>query len=158
MLNPLKTGLGFGLTSGVITTLGLIVGLNSGTHSKVAVLGGILTIAIADTFSDSLGVHIAQESQDGATEQDVWLATLSTFIFKLLFALTFIVPVLFLPLEHAIIIDIVWGFSLLSVYSFILARHRSENPLRIVFEHVSIGCIVVLSTHLLGDWLSHVFS
>ena len=48
----LKIGLSFGLTSGVITTLGLLVGLNSSTHSKMVVLGGILVIAIADALSD----------------------------------------------------------------------------------------------------------
>ncbi|MBW2265656.1 MAG: hypothetical protein JRF28_05735, partial [Deltaproteobacteria bacterium] len=56
MKHALKTGLSFGLTSGTITTLGLMVGLHSGTHSKLVVLGGILTIAIADAFSDALGI------------------------------------------------------------------------------------------------------
>ena len=32
MKESLKTGISFGLTSGVITTLGLMVGLHSGTH------------------------------------------------------------------------------------------------------------------------------
>ena len=42
-----RTGLFFGATSGVITTLGLITGLNAGTKSITAVLGGILVIAVA---------------------------------------------------------------------------------------------------------------
>ena len=45
-----KVGVGFGLTSGVITTLGLMVGLYSGTASRIAVIGGIITIAVADAF------------------------------------------------------------------------------------------------------------
>jgi len=48
-----KTGLSFGLTSGVITTLRLMVGLHSGTRSRTVVIGGILTIAIADAMSDA---------------------------------------------------------------------------------------------------------
>jgi len=31
-----------------------MVGLAEGTHLKIAVIGGILTIAIADAFSDAL--------------------------------------------------------------------------------------------------------
>jgi hypothetical protein len=54
-----KIGLSFGLTSGLITTLGLMIGLNSGTNSKLVVIGGILTIAVADSLSDSLGIHIS---------------------------------------------------------------------------------------------------
>ena len=34
MKHSVRTGLSFGLTSGVITTLGLMVGLHAGTHSK----------------------------------------------------------------------------------------------------------------------------
>ena len=66
-----KTGFSFGLTSAIITTLGLMVGLESGTQSKIAVLGGILTIAVADAFSDSLGIHVSQESQNQPTRQHI---------------------------------------------------------------------------------------
>ena len=41
MQEQLRTGMAFGLTSAVITTLGLMVGLHSGTHSRLVVLGGI---------------------------------------------------------------------------------------------------------------------
>ena len=34
-----KIGFNFGLTSGIITTLGLMVGLHSGTHLKLVVIG-----------------------------------------------------------------------------------------------------------------------
>ena len=60
MEHSLKVGFSFGITSGIITTLGLMVGLNSSTNSKVAVIGGILIIAIADAFSDALGIHISR--------------------------------------------------------------------------------------------------
>jgi hypothetical protein len=53
------------ITSGVITTLGLIVGLNSGTASKEIIIAGVLTIAIADSLSDALGMHISQEAEIG---------------------------------------------------------------------------------------------
>jgi len=59
--HPFKIGFSFGLTSGVITALGLMVGLNAGTHSRLAVIGGILTLAIADSFSDALGIHFSEE-------------------------------------------------------------------------------------------------
>jgi hypothetical protein len=34
-----------------------MIGLISGTESKIAVICCILTIAIADAFSDALGIH-----------------------------------------------------------------------------------------------------
>jgi len=92
MKDSLRTGITFGLTSAVITTLGLMVGLHSGTHSRVVVLGGILTIAIADAFSDALGIHVSEESQNVHTVRQIWGATAATFLTKFLFAITFAIP------------------------------------------------------------------
>ena len=52
MHHSIQVGLSFGLTSGIITTLGLMVGLASGTNSRLAVIGGVATIAVADALSD----------------------------------------------------------------------------------------------------------
>ena len=59
MRHSLQVGFSFGITSGIITTLGLMVGLSSGTHNKLAVVGGILTIAIADSLSDQAKKYVA---------------------------------------------------------------------------------------------------
>jgi len=61
MKESLKSGISFGTTSGIITTLGLIVGLNAGTHSILAILGGILAIAISEGLSESTGMHISKK-------------------------------------------------------------------------------------------------
>src|SRR6188768_2284446 len=70
-----KTSLSFGLTSGVITALCLMVGLHSGTHSRGVVISGILTIAIADAMSDALGIHIAEESKNNGIVSEIWEST-----------------------------------------------------------------------------------
>lgn len=154
----LKTGFSFGLTSGIVTTLGLIVGLHAGTHSKIAVVGGILTIAIADAFSDALGIHVSQESQNRHSSRSIWEATVATFLSKFVFALTFVAPLLFFELAKAILISVVWGLSILSIFSFVIAKQQKENPWKVVIEHLVIGLVVVLITHFVGDWIATVFS
>ena len=109
--SSLKSGFAFGLISGVITTLGLMAGLHSGTGSRLAVIGGIVTIAIADAFSDALGVHVAEESKNDASTRAVWEATLATLLSKAVFSLTFLVPLLIFDLSTAVIVAIVWGFQ-----------------------------------------------
>ena len=122
MRHSLKVGLSFGLTSAIITTLGLMVGLYSGTRSQLVVIGGIITIAIADAFSDALGIHISEESENKHTTREIWEATISTFLFKFTFAVTFIVPVLVCPLGVAIVVSVIWGLSLLGIFSFCMAK------------------------------------
>ena len=151
----IRKGFGFGLTSGIITTLGLIVGLNYGTHSKKIVLGGILLIAIADALSDALGIHISEEAGSiTITEKQIWTSTISTIVFKVIFALTFAIPIILFPLQTAIIISVIWGIFLLSVFSYYIAKKREEKPLKAIFEHLIIAVIVIVITYFLGNWIS----
>jgi len=153
MKDSLRTGITFGLTSAVITTLGLMVGLHSGTHSKIVILAGILTIAIADAFSDALGIHISEEAENTHTTKEIWVATISTFLAKFLFALTFVVPVFFFTLSTAIVVGLIWGLSILTLLSYIIAKSQSEPPWKIVGEHLMIAIIVIGITHWVGDWI-----
>jgi VIT1/CCC1 family predicted Fe2+/Mn2+ transporter len=154
MKNSLRKGISFGLTSAVITTLGLMVGLHSGTHSKMVVIAGILTIAIADAFSDALGIHVSEEAENKHTVKQIWGATIATFLTKFLFAISFMVPVLFLCLSNAIIVSLIWGMSILFVLSYIIARSQGEPPFKIIGEHLMIALVVIAITHWVGDWLS----
>ena len=148
-----KTGLSFGLTSGVITTLGLMVGLHSGTHSRTVVIGGIVTIAVADALSDALGIHIAEESKNNGNVSEIWESTIATFVAKFLIAMTFVAPVLLLPLEEAMKVSVVWGLSLLAALSYLLARAQQIPAWKVIAEHVIIGISVIASTHYVGDWI-----
>jgi vacuolar iron transporter family protein len=151
-----KTGISFGLTSGVITTLGLMVGLHSGTHSRAIVIGGILTIAIADAMSDALGIHVSEESKNSGPTRQIWEATLATFAAKFLVSLTFVVPVVFGPLEQAIVISVMWGLFLLTVLSFFVARAQGIAPWKVIGEHLFIALCVVAMTHVTGDWVNKI--
>ncbi len=157
MKESIKEGLSFGLTSGVITTLGMIVGLNSGIGSKLAVLGGILIIAVADAFSDALGIHLAKESDKKSEQRHVWRATIATFISKFIVALTFTVPFLFFNLRNSIIVCIVWGLLLLSILSYSIAKSKSESPWKVIFEHVLIAVVVIIITNYVGQLIPRLF-
>ncbi len=149
-----RKGFSFGLTSGIITTLGMIVGLNSGTHSRAVVLGGILLIAIADSLSDALGIHIAEEAEKGTTTREVWRSTFSTLLSKLVVASTFIIPVLLLQLSTAIVVSVLWGLSLISVLSYHIAKRKNIKPYKLVAEHLIIAILVIIITHYIGELIA----
>lgn len=152
-----RTGLFFGATSGVITTIGLIVGLNSGTRSVTAVIGGILVIAVADAMSDALGIHLAEEADPSTDHRHVWSATITTFFAKFLFAISFVVPVLLLPLGPAVAASVLWGLLVIVVLSYFLARSQGESPLAIIAEHVGIAIVVLVCSHFIGVWVARTF-
>lgn len=157
MRHPISVGFSFGLTSGIITTLGLLVGLNSGTHSKTVVLGGILTIAVADAFSDAMGIHISEESEGIHRNREIWEATISTFLFKFISATTFVIPVLWFDLKTAVEVSVIWGLLLLSILSYRIAKEENRSPWKIITEHLIIAGIVIAATHYVGSWAAKFY-
>lgn len=148
--HSMRIGLSFGLTSGVITTLGLMVGLESGTRSRAVVLGGILTIAVADAFSDALGIHMSEESENRHTTREVWESTASTFISKFLFAAIFAVPVLLFDLRLAVVISVAMGLSLIGLASYFLARQQEARAWKVVAEHLATTVVVIVAAYYVG--------
>ena len=157
MEHSIRTGISFGITSGVITTLGLMVGLHSGTHSKLIIIGGILTIAVADAFSDALGIHVAEESENKHSQREIWQSTAATFLSKFIIAMCFVVPIVFLPLTTAIIVSVILGLAILGIFSFYIAKEQKAGPWKVVIEHIVIALIVIVITHYVGEFISSRF-
>jgi len=154
----IKIGIGFGLTSGIITTLGLIMGLSAGTHLKMVVIAGILTIAIADAFSDALGIHISEETAKDTTIKEIWEATASTFFAKLVFASLFIVPFILYDINLARIVCIAMGLIILGIFSYFIGLVRGMKPWKPVLEHLLIAIVVIFITNFVGIQIANYFN
>lgn len=157
MKRAFRIGFSFGLPSGIVTTLGLMVGLHSSTQSQFIVIGGIMTIAIADALSDAMGMHFSQESEKYLSHEEIWGSTLFTFIAKFIFSIIFIIPILLFSLSTAIIICVLIGAYLIFAISLMLARERDDNPIRVVVSHLSITFSVILIAHFVGMFIAIIF-
>jgi len=153
-----KAGLGFGVASGIITPLGIMIALYSGTRSTAVIIGGILTIAIADALSDSLGIHLSKESDQNYSIKEVWEATITTFVTKFLFATMFVVPFLLFSLKNAVFIGASWGIVLLCIFSYLVAKSRAESPWLAMGEHLSIALLVIVVTYYLPQFVNFLLA
>src|SRR5512137_1938521 len=102
----------FGSSAAIITDVSLIVGLGSARTGKEPILAGLLTIAVADNISDSLGIHMYKESEGYGAKLSL-VSTVLNFLSRLLTSFTFILIVLLLPMEQAVIVGLVWGLLLI---------------------------------------------
>lgn len=150
-------GIGLGLTTGVITTLGVMVGLYSGTHSKLAVIGGVIALAIADGLSDAVGMHVSEEASRTSTKRQIWEATFFALFSKVAATLSFLIPIILLELREAIPISIVWGLVLMSLFSYYIARNEDENPYKVMLEHALLTVGVVVASHYIGVLVHEIF-
>jgi VIT1/CCC1 family predicted Fe2+/Mn2+ transporter len=144
-----ETKFSFGATSAIITNLGLITGLDTLTHPRLSIIGGILLIALADNISDSFGIHIYQESECIGSKE-VWLSTLSNFLTRIFVSLVFIILIAALPIGLAVACSMAWGLTLLAVMSYVIAKDRKVNPFQAIFEHISIAIVVITLSHFVG--------
>ncbi|MGR3318841.1 MAG: hypothetical protein ACUZ8O_10235 [Candidatus Anammoxibacter sp.] len=108
-------------------------------------------------MSDALGIHIAKEAEGTTTKKNVWVATISTLITKMVMALSFIVPVLLCELTKAIIIGVIWGLVVLTILSYKLAKSQNNKPVMVIAEHLGIAVFVVIATHYVGEVVSALF-
>jgi len=152
----LFAGASFGLTSGVITTLGILVGVGTITNSEEAVLAGVISIAIADSLSDATGMHLAKEAEGEYRSGELWAITVATLFAKFFFTIIFVLPILLFDLMGAMITGIALGFVLLSLLSFIIARIHKQKPFKPVLEHNLTALLVIILTYLVG-YLVHRF-
>ncbi|NGX36815.1 MAG: hypothetical protein K1000chlam1_01668, partial [Candidatus Anoxychlamydiales bacterium] len=52
---------------------------------------------------------------------------------------------------------ILWGFLLLSVFSYVIAKEQNNSPFKAILEHVSIMAAVILITFYLGRFIDKIF-
>lgn len=147
----------FGASSAIITCLAFIISLSRISNPKLSIVGSLLVIAIADNISDSLGIHIYQES-DFKQQRDVRVSTLLNFLTRFGVILVFIALVLALPVLWAMAFSIVWGLSLLVVLSYYIAKMQHANPYTAILMHVGIAVIVIIISNTLSAWIMSFFS
>lgn len=126
------------------------LGVSAGTSSRAATLGGIVTIAVADSLSDALGIHISEEAEGVHTDREIWTATLATLLAKLTTALTFTIPVILVELHLAVLVSLVWASVALAILSFSMARDQGVTPRPIILEHLGVAALVVGAAHAVG--------
>ncbi|MFH1578341.1 MAG: hypothetical protein ABIC18_04660 [Candidatus Omnitrophota bacterium] len=157
--HQLTTGISFGLTSGVITALGMIVGLHTATSSRLAVIAGIIVMSVADGLADAAGVHLCEESEvekgkSKHSAKEIWITTFVTFISVAGFILTFAVPVLIFPLEIAVPIAIGWGMSLLVILNFAIARIKKVSAVKLICEHILLAVFIIIASFYVGNLIA----
>ena len=143
----------FGSTAAIITNICLIVGLETARSGKGPILGGLLTIALADNISDSLGIHMYKETEGAKSRLSV-LATVLNFTARLLISFSFVAIVLLCSAGQSIPAAISWGLVLIAIGSYWIARRNKENVILETVKHMLVAVVVIILSH----WVGHLIA
>lgn len=139
----------FGSPSAIVTSMALIVGLDTATASRETVLASLLIIGIADNLSDSLSVHIYQEAER-LKQHHAFRTTIANYLARLTVAMSFFLIFLVLPTTAAVWLSIGWGFFLLAILSWLLAKDRGVSVRSEILKHTGVAGVVVVVSKLMG--------
>ena len=139
------TRISFGSTSAIVTSMGLIVGLDAATASRGALVSSLLIVALADNISDSLSIHVYQESEH-LESRAAFRATVTNFVARLVVALTFVALALTLPQGVLAPVALGWGLLLLGALSAQLARSRGVSVAGEVGKHLGVALAVIVAS------------
>ncbi len=121
--------------------MGIIVGFDA-AMPRGTVITSLLIIALADNISDSLSIHVYQESEKLGGKA-AFRATLTNFGARLLVALSFVGLVALIPPRWSVLVSLTWGLLLLSALTFSVARARGLKPAPEILKHVAVAVLVI---------------
>jgi VIT1/CCC1 family predicted Fe2+/Mn2+ transporter len=143
----------FGGTAAIVTSVGLIVGFGAASISRATIVSGLLIIALADNISDSLSIHIYQESEN-LEARAAFRATFTNFVTRFVVAMSFVAVALLVPSSAVAAVSLGWGLLLLGALTFGVARLRNVNPGREILKHIVVALVVVGVSRVLGGWIA----
>jgi len=116
-------------------------------------VSALLIAAVADNLTDSLSVHVYQESER-LEEKEAFIGTLSNFATRFIVCLSFVLVVAVFREHAAAAGGIVWGMLLLTVLNYMLARHREVSAISELGKHLAVALVVIFVSKCIGHWIT----
>jgi predicted adenylyl cyclase CyaB len=142
--------LAFGITSGILTTTGVLVGVNSATADRLSVVAAVVSIAVADSCSDAFGMYMSKVSERGVAPRQALRYALGTLLGKAFLPLTFLVPLLVLPLGVAVWVDVAWGALALALLSAEQAVVEQGAVAARIARNLGVAVVILANSTLAG--------
>jgi adenylate cyclase class IV len=151
--------LSFGITSGVMTTTGMLLGtaVASGGSAKAAIIA-VAMIGLTDSWSDAYGIYNAKIGERGVSAGQAMRHASGTLIGKMAMPMTFIVPLLVAPMRTAMVFDLCWAMLVLALLSAEQAIVLQESVIRRILKNVWFGAFLVAFATFGGLFIEKLLS
>ena len=143
----------FGAASAIVTSMGIIIGFGVASISKPTIIAGLLIVGLADNVTDSLSIHIYQESER-LEQQAAFRATVGNFATRLIISLSFVVLVFCFSSTSMLSACLIWGVLLLATLTWFVAKNRNANVSTEVLKHLAVAAAVIAASLGTGTFIS----
>lgn len=121
----LNIGNTFGIISGIITSIGLILGMYGANITLKPIIVSLVSIAISDGVSDALGIYYATINNNYTTEQ-AYNEGFNTLLIKIICPLLMIIPFYITSINKAVITNLVLSLIIIYFISIKIFKNYGE--------------------------------
>lgn len=139
----------FGLMDGIVTVIGIILGISALGDQRLLILAAIAG-ALADSMANAAGIHVGTETSKRFPKKSVMISTIYAFASTFIAAALLIIPHFLLGLQQAILASLVIAIIMLGAMGVFVAHYRNRNPVLIALEYIAIGLFVSFVTYISG--------
>jgi predicted membrane protein (TIGR00267 family) len=161
-------GVAFGTMDGLITILGVVIGIASATESSAIVVISGLVAGVANAFGNSIGFYASElaeraehihENQHVSSMAEARRSTFLSFVTSLASMVVPVVPFTLLAnLQLAMTISLIVALATLFVLGALVGKLSRENLWRFGLRYVLLGLTGAALSFVLGDLLKDLLT
>jgi len=153
-------GVAFGTMDGLITILGVVIGIASATESSGAVVIAGLVAGLANAFGNTFGFYASelaeraehiQENQHLSSMTETRRSTVLAFLHSLASTIVIVAPFGLLSLTSAMITSLILALILLFALGALVGKFSHASPWRFGFHYVLLGSAGAILSFLVGE-------
>jgi len=160
-------GVAFGIVDGVITILGVVIGIATATQNSGAVLIAGLVAGLANAFGNSFGFYASelaeraehmQENQHVSSMTETRRGTLLAFAHSIASTIVIVTPFTILGLRHAMIASLIVALALLFGVGAVVGRLSHASPWKFAIRYVLLGLAGATLSFMVGAVVGRVLT
>ena len=160
-------GVAFGTMDGLITILGVVIGIASATQSSGVVVISGLVAGLANAFGNSFGFYASelaeraehiQENQHVSSMTETRRSTVLAFAHSLASTVVIVAPFVMLGLRYAMVASLIIALALLFALGALVGRFSHASPWKFGIRYALLGLAGATLSYMVGAVVGSVLT
>jgi len=160
-------GVAFGTMDGLITILGVVIGIASATQNSSVVIISGLVAGLANAFGNSFGFYASelaeraehiQENQHVSSMTETRRSTLLAFAHSLASTLVVVAPFVVFALTYAMIASLILALALLFALGAVVGKFSHASPWKFGIRYMLLGLAGAALSYVIGAAVGSVLT
>lgn len=154
-------GTAFGLMDGLVTILGVVIGMAQATNQPMLVVVTGVIAGVANSFGNAIGFYASELAEQGehiqekrvhlSSNTEIYRSTLLAFSASVVSTLILVAPFLLLETRPAMVVSVTIAIGLLFALGFYVGHFSRKDRLRYGLRYVLLGLAGTIISFLIGD-------